>query len=96
MLRGRSVTKVHPVEVAENYDAQPAVELRVPDRRHLSWRPDHDDNHGPCGRTVALCAQGRTSALPLLCSGSGPRWPSAVTDRISTPTLAVITNPRRA
>ncbi len=41
-----STTEVHPYEVAGDYDAQLAVGLRVPDCRHLYWRPDHDDDHG--------------------------------------------------
>jgi hypothetical protein len=41
-----SATQVHPFEVAGDYDAQLAVSLRVPDCRHLYWRPDHDDDHG--------------------------------------------------
>ncbi|MGH3827214.1 MAG: methyltransferase domain-containing protein [Pseudonocardiaceae bacterium] len=41
-----STTEVHPFEVAGDYDAQLAVSLRVPECRHLYWRPDHDDDHG--------------------------------------------------
>ncbi len=41
-----STTGVHPFDVAGDYDAQLAVGLRVPDCRHLYWRPDHDDDHG--------------------------------------------------
>jgi hypothetical protein len=41
-----SATEVHPFEVAGDYDAQLAVSLRVPDCRHLYWRPDKDDDHG--------------------------------------------------
>jgi protein-L-isoaspartate(D-aspartate) O-methyltransferase len=41
-----TTTEVHPYEVAADYDAQLAVSLRVPDCRHLYWRPDEDDDHG--------------------------------------------------
>jgi protein-L-isoaspartate(D-aspartate) O-methyltransferase len=41
-----TTTEVHPYEVAGDYDAQLAVSLRVPDCRHLYWRPDADDDHG--------------------------------------------------
>ncbi|MGH3818094.1 MAG: hypothetical protein ACRDRE_10110 [Pseudonocardiaceae bacterium] len=40
-----SATEVHPFKVAGDYDAQLAVSLRVPDCRHLYWRPDHNDGH---------------------------------------------------
>ncbi|MGH3896807.1 MAG: hypothetical protein ACRDTA_00855 [Pseudonocardiaceae bacterium] len=49
-----SVTEVYPFEVAGDYDAQLAVSLRVPDCRHLYWRPGHDDDHG----TLWLIAPG--------------------------------------
>lgn len=44
-----STTWVHPYEVAGDYDAQLAVSLRVPDCRHLYWRPGQDDDHGTLG-----------------------------------------------
>jgi protein-L-isoaspartate(D-aspartate) O-methyltransferase len=43
---GTSMTEVHPYEVAGDYDAQLTVSLRVPDCRHLYWRPDHAEDHG--------------------------------------------------
>jgi protein-L-isoaspartate(D-aspartate) O-methyltransferase len=41
-----TTTEVHPYEVVGGYDAQLAISLRVPDCRHLYWRPDEDDDHG--------------------------------------------------